>query len=107
MAGASAISCVPLCPERPRDNHLLHLVGALADREDLRVAVEAAHGVLLDEAVAPVYLHGLLGTPHREATCLELRLSGREREVAPCVLLPGGLVDEQARRLDLRAHVGE
>ena len=48
-------------PERPRDHHLLHLVGPLADREDLRVAVEAADRVLLDVAVAAVDLHRLLG----------------------------------------------
>src|SRR5436305_7878707 len=95
MAGASAISCVPLCPERPRDNHLLHLVRALADREDLRVAVEAADGVLLDETVAPVYLHRLLGAADRQATGLQLGLSCGQREVAARVLLACGLVHEQ------------
>ena len=39
---------------RRRDHHLLDLVGALADREDLGVAVEAADRVLLDVAVAAV-----------------------------------------------------
>ena len=47
--------------ERPRDHEALDLVGALADREDLRVAVEAADGVLLDVAVAAVDLDGLVG----------------------------------------------
>src|SRR6476469_10571920 len=69
--------------ERAGDDHLLDLVGALADREDLRVAVEAAHGVLLDVAVAAVYLHGLLGAADGEAAALELRLRRREAEVAP------------------------
>src|SRR6185369_1173878 len=55
-----------LAAELARDHHLLHLVGALADREDLGVAVEAADGVLLDVAVAAVDLHGLLGRTHRE-----------------------------------------
>ena len=40
--------------QRAGDNHLLHLVSALADREDLRVPVEAADGVLLDVTVAAV-----------------------------------------------------
>src|SRR5450756_380712 len=57
--------------ERPGDHHLLDLVGALADREDLRVAIEAAHRVLLDEAVAAVYLHGLLGAAHGQAAGLQ------------------------------------
>src|SRR5918994_7983300 len=69
-----------LAAQRPRDHHLLHLVGALADREDLGVAVEAADGVLLDVAVAAVDLHGLLRAAHREPARLELRLRGRERE---------------------------
>ena len=73
--------------ERARDHHLLDLVGALADREDLRVAVEAADRVLLDVAVAAVDLHGLLGAAHRQAAGLELRLGGGQREVAPGVLL--------------------
>src|SRR5690242_3677965 len=94
-------------PERPRDHQLLHLVGALADGEDLRVAVEAAHRVLLDVAVAAVDLHGFLRAAHREPPRLELRLRGGEAERAPLVLQPGGLVGEQARRLDLGGHVGE
>ena len=56
-----------LAAERPGDHHLLHLVGALADGEDLGVAVEAADGVLLDVAVAAVDLHGLLARPSPRA----------------------------------------
>src|SRR5918994_7451792 len=81
-----------LGPQRPRDHHLLHLVGALADREDLGVAVEAADRVLLDVAVAAVDLHGLLRRAHREPTGLQLRLGGSERERPSRVLLERGLV---------------
>ena len=62
------------------DDHLLDLVGPLADREDLRVAVHAADRVLLDVAVAAVDLHGLVGAAHRQAAGLELRLRGGEAE---------------------------
>src|SRR3982074_1772156 len=96
-----------LCPERAGDNHLLHLVGALADRQDLRVTVEAAHWVLLDVAVPAVDLDGLLGAPYREPARLQLRLCRRQGEVALRVLLARRLVDQQPRRLDLGAHVGE
>src|SRR3954452_12028746 len=85
-----------LRPERAGDDHLLHLVGALADGQDLRVAVHAAHRVLLDVAVAAVDLHGLLGAAHRQPARLELGLRGGEREVLPGVLQARGLVDEQA-----------
>src|SRR6266581_4037456 len=88
-----------LRPEGARDHHLLDLVGALADREDLGVAVEAAHRILLDVAVAAVDLHGLLRAAHGQAPGLQLGLGGREGEVASGVLLPRGLVHEQARRL--------
>jgi len=47
--------------ERPRDHEPLDLVGALADREDLRVAIETAHRVFLDVAVAAVDLNCLVG----------------------------------------------
>src|SRR6201999_3675250 len=73
-------------PERPRDHHLLHLVGALADRQDLGVAVEAADRVLLDVAVAAVDLDGLLGAAHGQPAGLQLRLRGGHREVAAGVL---------------------
>ena len=66
--------------ELARDHHLLHLVGALADREDLGVAVEAADRVLLDVAVAAVDLDGLLGRADREPAGDQLRLRGGQRE---------------------------
>src|SRR4051794_35421527 len=81
-------------PQRPRDHHLLNLVGALADREDLGVAVEAAHGVLLDVAVAAVDLHGLLAGADGQAAGLELGLGRRQREALAGVLFRSGLVRE-------------
>jgi len=81
--------------------HLLHLVGALADGEDLGVAVEAADRVLLDVAVAAVDLHRLLAGAHGQPAGLELRLRRGEREALAAVLLDRGLVGEQPRRLDL------
>src|SRR5215207_3312038 len=105
--GAAADRAGRLAAQRPRDHHLLHLVGALADREDLGVAVEAADRVLLDVAVAAVDLDGLLGGAHGEPAGLELGLGGGEAEGLAGVLLEGGLVGEQARGLDLGRHVGE
>src|SRR5689334_2916788 len=67
--------------EGARDHHLLYLVRALADGEDLGIAVEAADGILLDVAVAAVDLHGFVGGAHREAACLELRLCRGQAEL--------------------------
>ena len=82
-------------PQRAGDHQLLDLVGPLADREDLRIAVEAADRILLDVAVAAVDLDGLVGRVHRQAPALQLRLRGRQREAAALILQPGGLLDQQ------------
>src|SRR4051812_37357196 len=76
----SAGRAMSLGAERAGDDHLLDLVGALADGEDLRVAVHAAHRVLLDVAVAAVDLHGLLGRAHGQPAGLQLGLRGGQRE---------------------------
>src|SRR3954470_14516815 len=93
--------------ERAGGEHMLALVGAFADGEDLRVPVEAADGVLLDVAVAAVDLDGLLARAYGEPPGLELGLRGGEGEVAPGVLEQRRLVDEQAGGLDLGREVGE
>src|SRR6187549_2643516 len=84
-----------LAAELARDHHLLDLVGALADREDLGVAIEAADRVLLDEAVAAVDLHRLLGRFDREAAGDQLRLGGGEGERLAGVLLQRGPPGQQ------------
>src|ERR1700742_4057808 len=94
-------------PERPCDDHLLDLVGALADGQDLRVAVEAADRILLDVAVAAVDLDGLVGRLDGQAAGLQLGLRGGQTEGLARVLEHGGLVDEQPRGLDLGRDVGE
>ena len=88
-------------------HHLLDLVGALADREDLGVAVEAADRVLLDVAVAAVDLDRLLGRSDREAAGDQLRLRGGEGERLAGVLLQRGAPGEQAGGLDLGGEVGD
>src|SRR4051794_32167628 len=86
-------------PKRPCDHHLLNLIRALADREDLRVAVEAADRVLLDEAIAAMDLNRLFACANGHAPRLELRVGSGEREGAALVLQPRGLVREHARGL--------
>src|SRR3954469_21792425 len=80
--------------ERARYDHLLHLVRPLADREDLRVSVEAADRVLLDVAVPTVDLDRLVRGLHSEPPGLQLRLRRDQAEVAPLVLEPRRLVGE-------------
>src|SRR3954471_14657522 len=93
--------------ERARYDHLLNLIRPLADREDLRVAVEATDRVLLDVAVAAVDLHRLVGCLHCQSPRLQLRLRRDEAEVAPLVLQPSRLVREQSGCLDLGREVGQ
>ena len=63
------------------DQHPLHLGGALADLEDLGVAVEAGHGVLLHEAVAAEDLGGDPGRGDRRLGGVELGDRGGLLEV--------------------------
>src|SRR5438034_6247356 len=93
--------------EVTRDDRPLDLVRALADLEDLLVAVEARDRELVHEAVAAVELERPVRRTVRELAGEELRHRRRLREVAPLVLLPRGAVDEEPRRLDLGRHVDE
>src|SRR5215210_3774141 len=89
------------------DHHALDLGGAFADQQQRRVAVEALDLVLLRVAVAAVdserLLDDLLAGLRRE----QLGHAGLEVRALAGVLHPGRLQREQARRLDLRRHVGE
>src|SRR4029077_14897988 len=80
-------------PELLRDHHPLHLVGALADLEDLLVAVEPRDLQLVPEAVAAVNLERCVHHPVGEDPREELRLRGREAELLALVLAPRGGVD--------------
>jgi len=90
-----------------RDHHALHLVGALADLQDLLVAEEAGDRELLHEAVAAVDLQRAVDDTVREDPGEELRLRRGEGERLACVLEPRRAVDELAARLDLCRHVCE
>src|SRR5262249_50631650 len=91
----------------PRDHHALHLVRALADLEDLLVAVEPRDRELVHEAVAAVDLERRVDDAVRDEAREELRLRGGKRERLARVLEPGGAVDELPARLDLGCHVRE
>src|SRR6188472_374449 len=90
-----------------RDHHALHLVRALADLENLLVAIEAGDRELVHEAVAAVDLERLVDDAVRELARVELRHRRLERERATSVLEPRRLEDELPSRLDLDRHVGE
>ena len=63
----------------PGDDHALHLVRALADLEDLLVAIEPRDRELVHEAVPAVDLERGVDDPVREDAGVELRLRGGER----------------------------
>src|SRR3954447_18772610 len=84
--GADQAACASGTPlrleaEEPGDDHSLYLVRALADLEDLLVAVEARDREFLGEAVAAVDLEGRVHDAVREDAGVELRLGGCEAEV--------------------------
>src|SRR5262249_42780480 len=109
-AAARSGITVEVCPleaEVAGDDHALHLVRALADLEDLLVAVEPRDRELVHEAVAAVDLERCVHGAVREQAGVELRLRRRQRERLSRVLEPGGAVDELPARVDLGRHVGQ
>ena len=89
------------------DHHALHLVGALADLQDLLVAVEARDRVLVHEAVAAVDLERPVRRAVRELARVELRHCRLACEGPALVLQPRRFDHHPAARLDLRRHVRE
>src|SRR4051794_465092 len=84
--GADQAACATGTPlrleaEEPGDDHALHLVRALADLEDLLVAVEPRDREFLREAVAAVDLQRRVDDAVREDAGIELRLRCGEAEV--------------------------
>src|SRR4029077_15661853 len=80
---------------------------ALADLEDLLVAVETRDRVLVHEAVPAVDLQRVVHDPVGELAGVELCHRRLERKRAALVLEPRGPVDELAAGFDLDGHVSE
>src|SRR5690349_16319703 len=89
-----------------RDDQALDLGRALVQLHDLGVAHQLLDGVLLDEAVAAVDLHGVGRDSHRGVGGEALRVRGDERVALAVVELRRGLPRQQARGLDVGRHVG-
>src|SRR5204862_2895647 len=95
---------------RPRDHDALDLVGALVDLRDLRVAHHALDRVFLDVAVAAEDLDRVGRDLHRDVGAVELRHRGDLRQLLAVRALVdqlAALVEQPARGLALRLHVGQ
>src|SRR5580765_2131475 len=93
-----------------RDHEPLDLVRALVDLRDLRVAHHPLDRVLLDVAVTAEDLHRVGRDLHRRVGAVELRHRGDLRQllaVGALVDQLAALVEEAARGLALRLHVGQ
>src|SRR5215217_2382405 len=93
--------------DRARDHEPLDLARPLVDLGDLRVAVEALSGELLRVPVAAENLDRLRRLPACHLRGEELRLRALLGMRPALLLEPRGPVDEQARSVELRRHVGE
>src|SRR4051812_47726358 len=94
--------------DRPREDQLLDLRGALEDVVDLRVAVHPLDRELARVAVAAEDLHRPLGGPHGDLAGLQL--AHRPLGVLELVAVaahPRGAPDQQAGGVDLELHVRE
>src|SRR6476646_3783180 len=93
----------------PSDHEALDLRSPFVDLEQLRVAHQLLDRVLLDVAVAAEDLDGVGRHLHRRVGGEALRERRIQRRPAAVALVehPCRLPAEQARRLDLRRHVGD
>src|SRR5689334_15525005 len=85
-----------------RDHHPLNLAGALANRHQPRVAVDALYRELGRVAVATVNLDGVARYPLGHLSGEQLGLRRGYREGLTVLLEPGRAIHQQPRRLDLR-----
>src|SRR5712691_3458356 len=90
-----------------RDHHALDLAGAFADGAQLHVPVELFDRIILDEPVAAVNLHGLIGGTHRGLRGVQLGHGRFLVNVCAVVLHPGGAQREQTRGVDFSGHIGQ
>src|SRR5712691_7367370 len=85
----------------------LDLRGALDDLEDLRVAQPLLDRVVAHDSRAAEHLHGLGRGAHRRVRRERLRVGAEQARVLAQIERGGGAPDEQPRRLDLHAHLGQ
>src|SRR2546425_6180843 len=90
-----------------RDGIQLHVARSLVNRPDLRVAVELLDGVFLGVPVTAEQLHGERRHPLGDLRGEELGHGRLHRIRLARVLEARGVVDHQARRLQLRRGLGE
>src|SRR5699024_10608311 len=81
--------------------------GALADLEDLGVAVVAGHAVLVHEAVAAVDPGGVAGVVHRRLGGDELGDGGLLGGILPRLHVPGGRAPGLAGGVGAGLHAGD
>src|SRR5688572_19299507 len=89
------------------DDDALHLVRAFADAEKRRVAVEPLDRKLLRVAVAAVDAHRLVRVLERRLRGEVLRHARLEVAALAAVVNARGILHQEARRLDARAHLAQ
>src|SRR4051812_5531666 len=93
--------------ELPRDDQPLNLARAFADCGELDVAEEFLGRVVLDEAVAAVNLHAVVGDLDGDLARVELGHRRLQRRARAALLQVGGVIRHQPRRFNLRRRVGQ
>src|ERR1700722_14726528 len=96
-----------LAAEFAGDHEALDLVGALADLQDLRVAVEAGDVAIEQVAGAAEDLHRLADHARRHLAGLQLGHGGLLLERLARIAPRGRVVGEPPGGLDFRRHVGQ
>src|SRR5438045_4161486 len=94
-----------LLQEQLRDRIELHVARAFVDRSDLRISVELLDRILLRVAVAAKELDRERCHPLGDLRAQQLRHRRFLGIRLACVLEPGGVVNHQPRRLELRRRL--
>src|SRR5580704_10907077 len=100
------VSPLPLLQNLTSNDHSLDLASALVNCDDPRIPVHSLDIGLPRISYTPMNLHGLGHHAVHHLAGVQLRL-GRRRPQLPRVpiLKPGRMIDQPARRLDLRLHI--
>src|SRR5271167_2138277 len=71
LSAAAVVTNRLILQNLPRDHQTLDLAGPFADSAQFHVAVELLCRIVLDEAVAAVNLHALIGAAHGDLAAIE------------------------------------
>ncbi len=91
----------------PGYDNSLNFRGALADFQQLLIAIESLDIVFTHQSVSSVKLHGMIGAAVHDLRTIKLGHGGFLGIRLIVVAQPAGSIEHQAGRIDFKGHVGQ